>query len=78
MSRKAYKLSDENLTVGIRFTVGQLARIDALIPRLELDPVTTAAVVSPTRSLALRLAMLEGLAILEARLPVVPALPAKK
>jgi len=77
---KTYKknVSDENLTVGVRLTVGQIARADALIPRLALDPVTTASVPTPTRSLALRLAMLEGLAILEARLPPAPAAPVKK
>ena len=67
--RKTYKLADENLTVGIRLTIGHLARADALIERIELDPMVTAAVPTPTRSLVLRMAMIEGLAILEARFP---------
>jgi hypothetical protein len=67
MSRRALTVKDENLTVGIRFTVAQLERIDALLPALRLDPMLTATVPTPTRSLALRLAMLEGLAILEQR-----------
>ena len=67
MSRRALTVKDENLTVGIRFTVAQLERIDALLPALRRDPTLTASVPTPTRSLALRLAMLEGLAILEQR-----------
>ena len=67
MSRRALTVKDENLTVGVRFTVAQLERIDALLPALRRDPTLTASVPTPTRSLALRLAMLEGLAILEQR-----------
>lgn len=72
MNHKAYKMPDENQTVGVRLTIAHLARADALIDRVILDPLLTAAVPSPSRSLVLRMAMIEGLAVLEARFPPAP------
>lgn len=62
--------------VGVRLPANIIERLDALLPRLELDPLVAGANPgAPTRATAIRLAIFTGLASLEERLPALPAAP---